>query len=159
MAGCRGYVPAVLGDTAPAPDPARRFLRIGALSAGIAVGAGAFGAHALRARLDPRMLEVFETAARYQMYHALAIIAAALVIAWLGGATTNATERDARSRATRLAGRAAWCFVAGTLLFSGSLYALACTGITVLGAITPLGGVAFIAGWVLLAIAVSTQRA
>ena len=145
MTGWRGYVPAVLGDTSP--DPARRFLLIGALSAGIAVGAGAFGAHALRARLEPRLLEVFETAARYQMYHALAIIAAALVLAWPGVTTT------------KLVSRAAWCFVAGTVLFSGSLYVLACTGITALGAITPLGGVAFIAGWVLLAIAVSTRRA
>jgi len=111
----------------------RRWARIGALSAGIAVAAGAFGAHALRARLEPRLLEVFETGARYQMYHALAL----LFVAWLA-------ERAPGSGAVRLAG---WAFVAGTVLFSGSLYLMALTGATWLGAITPLGGVAFLVGW------------
>lgn len=116
----------------------RRFLMIGAISAGTAVAAGAFGAHALRARLEPRLLEVFETAARYQMYHALAMIAVGLIIA-------------AVPRAARHATIAGWCFLAGTVLFSGSLYAMAFTGLRALGAITPLGGVAFIAGWGVLA--------
>ncbi|MCA2982328.1 DUF423 domain-containing protein [Gemmatimonas sp.] len=116
----------------------RLFLLIGALSAGISVAAGAFGAHALRARVEPRLLEVFETGARYQMYHALALIAVAWVV----------------SRAPSTVGTAAgWLFLAGTLLFSGSLYAMTFTGIRALGAITPLGGVCFIAGWVCLALA------
>jgi uncharacterized membrane protein YgdD (TMEM256/DUF423 family) len=105
----------------------RIWLAIGAISAGIAVAAGAFGAHALRARLSPADLATFETGARYQMYHALAL-----------------------SGPAQLAG---WCFVAGTLLFSGSLYLLTLTDTRWLGAITPLGGVAFLVGWVALAVA------
>ncbi|HOA93915.1 MAG TPA: DUF423 domain-containing protein [Quisquiliibacterium sp.] len=114
----------------------RLFLGVGALSAGLAVAAGAFGAHGLRAHVAPEMLAVFETGARYQMYHALALIA----VAWVAG-------RDA-ARSVRVAGVA---FVVGTLLFSGSLYLLALTGIRWLGAITPLGGVAFLVGWGCLA--------
>lgn len=114
----------------------RLFLGVGALSAGLAVAAGAFGAHGLRAHVAPEMLAVFETGARYQMYHALALIA----VAWVAG-------RDA-ARSVRVAGVA---FVVGTLLFSGSLYLLALTGIRWLGAITPLGGVAFLIGWGCLA--------
>ena len=111
---------------------------IGALSGAISVGAGAFGAHALRARLDARMLEVFETGARYQMYHALALFGVAWVASrWPGNLSTAS----------------GWLFVAGTLLFSGSLYAMAFTGIRALGAITPIGGVCFIAGWLCLALA------
>jgi uncharacterized membrane protein YgdD (TMEM256/DUF423 family) len=116
----------------------RRFLTLGALSAFIAVAAGAFGAHALRARLDPSMLAAFETGARYQMYHALALLA----VAWAAGRWPG--------RLTLMAG---WCFIAGTLLFSGSLYALALSGHRALGAITPLGGAAFLAGWLCLALA------
>lgn len=116
----------------------RLFVMIGALSGGIGVAAGAFGAHALRARLEPRMLEVFETGARYQMYHALALLAVAWVASrWPSG----------------LASASGWLFLAGTLLFSGSLYAMALTGVRALGAITPLGGVCFIAGWLCLALA------
>ena len=118
----------------------RLFALIGAVSAGIAVAAGAFGAHALRARVEPRLLEVFETGARYQMYHAWALFA----VAWMLGQG---------GRAAGPAGWAGWCFVAGTLLFSGSLYAMTFTGIRALGAITPLGGAAFLAGWTLLAVA------
>lgn len=114
----------------------RLFLGVGAMSAGLAVAAGAFGAHGLRAHVAPEMLAVFETGARYQMYHALALIA----VAWVAG-------RDA-ARSVRVAGVA---FVVGTLLFSGSLYLLALTGIRWLGAITPLGGVAFLVGWGCLA--------
>jgi len=91
------------------------------------------------------MLEVFETAARYQMYHALAL----LFVAWLA-------ERAPASGAVRLAG---WAFVAGTVLFSGSLYLMAVSGMTWLGAITPLGGVAFLAGWGILAWGVGRTRA
>ncbi len=114
----------------------RVFFGLGALSALISVAAGAFGAHALRERLSPDMLAVFETGARYQMYHALGLLAVAWAVArW----------------PTSSAGLAGWLFVAGTVLFSGSLYLLALTGTRWLGAITPLGGVAFIAGWAALA--------
>ena len=116
----------------------RLFVIIGALSGAIGVAAGAFGAHALRARLEPRLLEVFETGARYQMYHAIAMVAAAWVVTRFPGSLANASG---------------WLFLAGTLLFSGSLYAMAFTGIRALGAITPLGGVCFIAGWACLALA------
>jgi uncharacterized membrane protein YgdD (TMEM256/DUF423 family) len=117
----------------------RVFTLSGALSAFVAVAAGAFGAHALRARLGPDLLAVFETAARYQMYHALALIA----VAW---ALTRWATPQLRA--------AGWLFVAGTILFSGSLYLLALTGVRGLGAITPLGGLCFLAGWLLLAIGV-----
>ena len=107
---------------------------VGAVLAGIGVTLGAFGAHALEARLTAERLATFETAVRYQMLHALAILAAAL----LGG------ERAV------LAGL---LFLVGIALFSGSLYLLVLTGVRWLGAITPLGGVAFIAGWGILALA------
>lgn len=110
---------------------------LGAASAALGVAAGAFGAHALRARVEPRMLEVFETGARYQMYHALALVAVALLLA--------------RTPGVRLVTASGWLFVAGTVLFSGSLYAMALTGVSALGAITPVGGGGFIAGWVCLA--------
>ena len=114
----------------------RTFFRIGALSAGIALAAGAFGAHGLRDRLAPELLQVFETAARYQMYDALGLLAVAWAASRQGAAGTR---------------RAGWLFVAGTLLFSGSLYLMALTGVRWLGAITPLGGAAWIAGWAMLA--------
>jgi uncharacterized membrane protein YgdD (TMEM256/DUF423 family) len=116
----------------------RLFFLLGSLSGFVSVAAGAFGAHALRARLDPGALAVFETGARYQMYHALGLLAVAWATArWPGP----------------WAGRAGWLFVAGTLLFSGSLYALALSGVRWIGAVTPLGGVAFLAGWLCLALA------
>ena len=114
----------------------RVFFGLGALSALIAVAAGAFGAHALRERLAPDMLAVFETGARYQMYHALGLLA----VAWASARWPGST-----------AGPAGWLFVAGTILFSGSLYVLTLTGQRWLGAITPLGGLAFLAGWAALA--------
>jgi uncharacterized membrane protein YgdD (TMEM256/DUF423 family) len=120
----------------------RTFTTAGAASAFIAVAAGAFGAHALRARLAPEMLAVFETGARYQMYHALAMFAAAWMV----------------SRGAPLAVWAGWLFLAGTLLFSGSLYALALSGIRILGAVTPVGGLAFLAGWICLALAARQMR-
>ena len=114
----------------------RVFLALGAVSAGLGVALGAFGAHGLRARLAPEALATFETAVRYQMYHALALLAVAFVITrWAGSALPPV---------------AGWLFVAGTVLFSGSLYLLAVTGVRWLGAVTPLGGVAFIAGWACL---------
>jgi uncharacterized membrane protein YgdD (TMEM256/DUF423 family) len=116
----------------------RLFVIIGALSGAIGVGAGAFGAHALREKLEPRMLEVFETGARYQMYHAVAMLAAAWVVGRFPGSLANASG---------------WLFLAGTAFFSGSLYAMALTDVRALGAITPIGGVCFIAGWVCLALA------
>lgn len=113
----------------------RLFFSLGSASAFLAVAAGAFGAHALRSRLPADLLAVFETAARYQMFHALGLIAAAWAVArWPG----------------TLPQWAGWLFVGGTLLFSGSLYALALTGARWLGAITPLGGAAFLAGWICL---------
>ena len=116
----------------------RLFFALGALSAFVSVAAGAFGAHALKARLAPDLLVIFETGARYEMYHALALVAVAWAAQrWPGPATSAA----------------GWLFVAGTLLFSGSLYALALSGVRAIGAVTPFGGVAFLAGWALLAYA------
>jgi uncharacterized membrane protein YgdD (TMEM256/DUF423 family) len=116
----------------------RLFLALGSFSAFIAVAAGAFGAHALKTRLAPDMLAVFEVGVRYQMYHALALIACAWAVS--------------RGLAP-LALAAGWLFVAGTIVFSGSLYLLSVTGIRWLGAITPLGGLALLAGWGCLAAA------
>jgi uncharacterized membrane protein YgdD (TMEM256/DUF423 family) len=116
----------------------RTFIFVGALLGGVGVAIGAFGAHGLRGRLSPEMLAVFETGVRYQMYHALAILATGLLMSRVEG------------RAVLVAG---WSFTAGILIFSGSLYALALTGTTILGAITPIGGVAFLIGWVALAVA------
>jgi uncharacterized membrane protein YgdD (TMEM256/DUF423 family) len=114
----------------------RLFFGLGGLSAFISVAAGAFAAHALRSRLSPESLTVFETAARYQMYHALALLA----VSWAASHWPGVLPKVA-----------GWCFVVGTVLFSASLYALALTRIRWLGAITPLGGVAFLVGWVCLA--------
>lgn len=127
-------------------DPSPRSVTLaalGAVSGFVAVLAGAFGAHALRARLDADALAVFETAARYQMTHALAL----LFVGWVA-------RRRPRS-ALRVAG---WLFVAGTVLFCGSLYGLALSGVRGLGAVTPLGGLAFLAGWVALLIGVVRER-
>jgi len=116
----------------------RTFMFVGALMGFVGVGLGAFGAHALRGRLSPEMLAIFETAVRYQMYHAIALLAVAAMMSRVDG------------RSVVIAG---WSFIAGILIFSGSLYALALTGVTMLGAITPIGGLALLAGWVALAIA------
>jgi uncharacterized membrane protein YgdD (TMEM256/DUF423 family) len=108
------------------------FFLLGSASAGLAVALGAFGAHALKARLSPEMLAVYETGVRYQLTHALALMAVAWAVTrWPGPAITAS----------------GWLFVAGALLFSGSLYALALTGQRGLGAITPIGGVAWLVGW------------
>lgn len=116
----------------------RSFALAGSISAFIAVAAGAFGAHALKRSISPESLQAFETGARYQMYHALALFAVAWMVTQSPGA------------AATWAGR---LFIIGTVLFSGSLYLLALTGITRLGMVTPLGGLAFLAGWVCLALA------
>ena len=110
---------------------------VGAVLGALGVVLGAFGAHALRSHLEPRDLEVFETAVRYQMYHAFALIAAARLL----------------SRNVPYAGHAAWAFGIGVAIFSGSLYLMVATGQRWLGAVTPIGGAALIAGWCLLALA------
>jgi uncharacterized membrane protein YgdD (TMEM256/DUF423 family) len=115
----------------------RLFFFLGSASAGIAVALGAFGAHALKARLTAEMLAVYETGVRYQMLHALALLA----VAW-------ASTRWPTSVAVTAGG---WLFVAGTVLFSGSLYALSLSGVRGLGAVTPIGGVAWLIGWACLA--------
>jgi uncharacterized membrane protein YgdD (TMEM256/DUF423 family) len=117
---------------------ANTFMLAGAMLGFLGVAAGAFGAHGLRGRLSPEMLIVFETAVRYQMYHVFALLITAAVIGRMGDA--------------RLLSIAGWSFVAGVVLFSGSLYALVFTGIGRLGAITPIGGLAFLIGWACLAI-------
>ncbi len=117
----------------------RIFFLLGSLSAGLGVALGAFGAHSLRSRLTTDALATFETGVRYEMYHALALLA----VAWAVTHWTNSS----------LPAWAGWLFLAGTLLFSGSLYLLALTGVRVLGAITPFGGVAFILGWLCLVLA------
>lgn len=115
----------------------RIFLLIGAIFGFLGVAFGAFGAHGLRSRLSPDMLAVFETGARYQMYHVFALLIVATAIGHLGN--------------PRLLVMAGWFFVAGIVLFSGSLYALALTGTGILGAITPIGGLCFLLGWACLA--------
>ena len=111
---------------------------LGALFAGIGVGLGAFGAHALKTRLSPEDLAIFEVGVRYQMYHALALLAVGAISMRLDSALIKG---------------AGWAFVFGILVFSGSLYALVGTGVRVLGAVTPIGGVAFLVGWLMLTIA------
>ena len=120
----------------------RLFISIGALSGFLAVAAGAFGAHALRDRLPADLLQVFQTGVSYQMYHALALVGVGILLARYsidGSAWLTASG---------------WLFLVGSVLFSGSLYLLALSGTTWLGAITPLGGVAFLAGWLALAIGI-----
>jgi uncharacterized membrane protein YgdD (TMEM256/DUF423 family) len=115
----------------------RLFAGLGALIALLGVALGAFGAHGLSSRVPPGDLEIFETAVRYQMYHAFGLFVVAWVgTRWPGGVLTSA---------------AGWSFVAGVAVFSGSLYLLVLTGQRWLGAVTPLGGLCFLAGWTLLA--------
>jgi len=116
----------------------RTFLLVGGIAGFVGVALGAFGAHGLRTRLSAEMLAVFETGVRYQMYHALAILVVALAAARLDGWLIRA---------------AGWLFTTGIVLFSGSLYVLALSGATWLGAVTPLGGLAFLAAWGCLVIA------
>ena len=123
------------------------FLPFGCLLGLLAVVTGAFGAHGLKTILDPQALANWETAAKYQMYHALAL-------ALLGG--LGPALRRCCPHAFAVAG---WCFIAGILIFSGSLYLLAYSGIKWLGAITPIGGLLLIAGWLSFAIAAWPGRA
>lgn len=116
----------------------RLFLALGGLNALIAVGCGAFAAHGLRSRVGPEMVAVFETGARYQMYHGLGLVLVGLL---------------ALHRPSGLLAAAGWLHLAGILIFSGSLYALVLSGVRGLGAITPVGGVAFLVGWALFVVA------
>jgi uncharacterized membrane protein YgdD (TMEM256/DUF423 family) len=109
--------------------------RAGSLMVFLAVALGAFGAHALKALLSDEMKAVYETGVRYHFYHGLGLF----VVAWLSSRS--------QSKAVQAAG---WCFLCGTILFSGSLYALSLTGIKRLGMVTPLGGLLFLAGWACL---------
>ncbi len=110
---------------------------MGGVNGGLSVACGAFAAHGLSGRLSTAALATFETAARYQMYHALALVLVASLL-----------TRDTSAALVR----AGWCFVMGIVLFSGSLYVLTLTGQTWLGAVTPVGGLAFLTGWALLSI-------
>lgn len=110
-------------------------LAIGGILAGLGVAAGAFGAHQLKGSLSADMLDVFHTAALYQMLHGIAIVAVA-------GAMAHFNRNRLRG--------ACWLFVAGIVLFSGSLYVLALTGNPAFGMVTPLGGIAFLAGWAMV---------
>ena len=114
----------------------RQFVWLGAVFAALSVAAGAFGAHSLKSIIPADMLAVFETAVRYQMYHALALLI-------VGGMLKHLPEQNIRV--------SGWCCVAGIVLFSGSLYVIALTGTRWVGSITPLGGAAFLAGWIALA--------
>jgi uncharacterized membrane protein YgdD (TMEM256/DUF423 family) len=114
----------------------RLFWLAGAIFAGLGVAAGAFATHGLKSRLSPDLLQVFETGARYQIYHALGLLVIALASERLPGGSLH---------------WAGWLFIAGTILFSGSLYALCLTGFRIVGAITPIGGLCFLAGWILVA--------
>jgi len=117
---------------------------IAALNGLVAVAAGAFGAHFLKSRLSADALVTFETGVRYQMVHALAMIATAWILA---------------KQPSRSAAAAAWCFFVGIILFSGSLYGLSLFHWTWLGPVTPLGGLAFLSGWALLAAAAFSRHA
>ena len=122
---------------------ARVAILVGSAAMFVAVALGAFGAHALKTRLTPDMTAVWQTAVQYHAWHALALlVVGVLLLQWPG------------QRAVEVAG---WLFVAGIVLFSGSLYALALTGVRGLGAVTPFGGVAFLAGWAALAWAAATR--
>jgi len=120
-----------------------RWLAIGAIFAGLGVAAGAFGTHALGDRLPPDLLEVFQTGTHYHLIHALALVAVGLA---------------ADLRPDRLWDVAGWLFSLGILIFGGSLYALALSGVRWLGAITPVGGVCFLAGWAAVAVAALRSR-
>jgi len=112
------------------------FITLGAAFAFLAVALGAFGAHALKGSLSPHYLAVYHTATDYQMWHAIGLIIIGMLY---------------QQNPTNLLGKAGWFMLAGIIIFSGSLYALSLTGIKILGAITPVGGVAFLIAWLLLA--------
>ncbi|QLE56131.1 DUF423 domain-containing protein [Nostoc sp. TCL26-01] len=115
------------------------FLSVAAVLGGLSVACGAFASHALREKVSERSLEIFEVGARYQMYHALALLLVAILISRIESPPTTLIASG-------------WLFIIGIIIFSGSLYALSLTGIKILGAITPLGGVAFLLAWGALAV-------
>lgn len=119
-----------------------RLIRLGGMAMMFGVVLGAFGAHALKARLTPDVLAIYETGVRYHLVHGLAVF----VAAWLAG--------EDQTRAARLAGI---LFLVGILLFSGSLYLIALTGVRGFGAITPIGGLAWIAAWAIVALGVRVR--
>jgi uncharacterized membrane protein YgdD (TMEM256/DUF423 family) len=121
------------------------FLTIAAIFGGLSVAGGAFGAHALREKISERSLEIFDTGARYQMYHAIALLLVAILMSRLETPPT----------ALLVSG---WLFIIGVVIFSGSLYALSLTGIKSLGAVAPLGGLALMAAWGALAVAAITMK-
>lgn len=121
------------------------FLTIAAIFGGLSVTGGAFGAHALREKISERSLEIFDTGARYQMYHAIALLLVAILMSRLETPPT----------ALLVSG---WLFIIGVVIFSGSLYVLSLTGIKSLGAVAPLGGLALMAGWGALAMAAATMK-
>ncbi|MBS9387044.1 DUF423 domain-containing protein [Dolichospermum sp. UHCC 0352] len=121
------------------------FLTIAAIFGGLSVAGGAFGAHALREKISERSLEIFDTGARYQMYHALALLLVAMLMSRLENPPTTLLVSG-------------WLFIIGVVIFSGSLYALSLTGIKSLGAVAPLGGLALILGWAALAVAGATIK-
>lgn len=114
----------------------KTFFTIGAISGFLCVAIGAFGAHILKSKLTPDMLNIFEVGVRFQMYHALALVAVAFAMKYIG----------------TYASAAGWMFTIGSVFFSGSLYALSTSGLTWLGAITPIGGLLFLGGWASLII-------
>jgi uncharacterized membrane protein YgdD (TMEM256/DUF423 family) len=121
------------------PPTAKLFLMLGTISGACAVALGAFGAHGLKNRLTEEMITIYKTGVEYHFYHTFALLAVGLAALYL------------RSGLLSVSG---WCFALGILIFSGSLYVLSISGIRALGAITPIGGLFFIAGWVLLAVAI-----
>jgi uncharacterized membrane protein YgdD (TMEM256/DUF423 family) len=123
-------------DTMEIEASSRWLVVIGCICAGLGVAAGAFGAHMLKGTLDQPMLAVYDTATRYQMYHALGMVLSGFAVRIGGGAG---------------AAKAGWMFLAGIFLFSGSLYGVSLLGVRWLGAVTPVGGALFIVGWCLLA--------
>jgi uncharacterized membrane protein YgdD (TMEM256/DUF423 family) len=121
------------------------FLTIAAIFGGLSVAGGAFGAHALREKISYRSLEIFDTGARYQMYHALGLLLVAILMSRLESPPTTLLVSG-------------WLFIIGVVIFSGSLYAISLTGIKSLGAVAPLGGLALMLGWAALAVAGATIK-
>lgn len=121
------------------------FLTIAAIFGGLSVAGGAFGAHALREKVSERMLEIFDTGARYQMYHALALLLVGMLMSRLENPPISLLASG-------------WLFIIGVVIFSGSLYAITFSGIKSLGAVAPLGGIALMAGWGALAITAATLK-
>jgi uncharacterized membrane protein YgdD (TMEM256/DUF423 family) len=122
----------------------RLFFSLGSFSGGLGVVLGAFGAHILRARMTPDFMAIFETGVRYQMYHAFGLLIVGMIAA--------------RRPTNRLVAGAGWLFIAGIVLFSGSLYILTLSGLRWLGMITPVGGTGFIVGWFCLALAALREK-